>query len=41
MFMPEEDAFWCLVIMIESVLTGYFSPDMMATKARVVVWRST
>ncbi len=33
MYMSEEDAFWCLVIVVEDVLHGYFAPDMMATKA--------
>ncbi len=34
MFMSEEDAFWSLVIVVEEVLKGYFSPDMLATKVR-------
>lgn len=35
MFMSEEEAFYCLTIVVQDVLRGYFAPDMMATKVGI------
>jgi hypothetical protein len=34
MFVSEEDAFYCLAVLVEDVLAGYYSLDMMATQVR-------
>ena len=30
LFMAEEDAFWCLAVIVEELLPGYFSLAMVA-----------
>jgi hypothetical protein len=34
MFLSEEDAFYCLAVLVEDILAGYYSPDMVATQVR-------
>ena len=34
LFMAEEDAFWCLAVIVEELLPGYFSLAMVAPQVR-------
>ena len=35
LFMAEEDAFWCLAIIAEDLLPGYFALIMVAPQVRL------
>lgn len=32
LFMEEEDAFWCLAVIVEQLLPGYFDTTMAASQ---------
>lgn len=32
LFMDEEDAFWCLTVIVEKLLPGYFDTTMAASQ---------
>ena len=35
LFMEEEDAFWCLAVIVEKLLPGYFDTTMAASQVHI------
>lgn len=36
LFMGEEDTFYCMAVIVEDILPGYFSQAMLATQVRLL-----